>query len=341
MVTRRISLLAGAAISATLGAMSVLTPLQAQALPGAPVADAQVEAWTAMGPQLEPAKTLPGALAIAMGANNPSPKGANEACSLEGENPVVLIHGMTSNAYSSFGAISPVLKAQGRCVYAMNYGYYTPENTGSSATQVLPGFYGYDSLDRSLAQVSEQIEMVKRETGAQKVDLVGWSAGGSLAAAYAKQVGAAGVGTVVSIGGVLHGTTMGGLSNLVEKSQAAGVPADAFIAAIVGPAGNDLLKGSAFMQQMNEGGLEAPGVRYVAISTLYDESATPLEATQFNAGDFENLIIQDGCPSDKVDHLGTPYDDRAIAMVANALGGDVALSCRVEVGPAAGLSSQR
>ncbi len=338
MVIRRISLLA----SATLSALALTTSMQAQALPGAPVPDAQVESWTAMGPQLEPAKTLPGALTIAMGAHHPSPKGANEACDLTaGENPVVLIHGMTSNAYSSFGAISPVIKSQGRCVYAMNYGYYTAEDAGSSATELLPGFYGYGALDRSLAQVSEHIELVKRETGAQKVDLVGWSAGGTLAAAYAKQVGASGVGTVVSIDGVLHGTTMGGLSHLVDQSRAAGVPTDALISATLGPAGNDLLKGSEFMQRMNEGGLEVPGVRYVAISTLYDESATPLEATQFNAGDYQNLVIQDGCPSDKVDHLGTPYDDRAIAMVANALGGDVALTCGLEIGPAAGLSSQR
>ncbi|AZA11714.1 esterase/lipase family protein [Corynebacterium gerontici] len=160
-----------------------------------------------MDQQLEAVRTPPGAIAATK--QHPSPQGANGSCVPKpNENPVVLIHRMTSNLYSTFGAIAPLLEQQGKRVFAMNYGYYGEELHGSSATQLVPGFYGYASLNDSLAQVSRQIDLVKQHTGAQKVDSVSWSVGSSLATAYVKQVCAEGVGTVVSLDGVLRGTTM-------------------------------------------------------------------------------------------------------------------------------------
>ncbi len=303
--------------------------------------EAEVAAWTGMGAPMASSKTLPGAALRALQSPYASPTGANADCvSSPEEPPVVLIHGMTSNSYASFGAIAPALAAQGKCVFAMNYGYYgTDTPAGSSVAGSLPGFFGLGPMQASLEELSGQIEQVKQHTGAEKVDLVGWSEGGALAAAYAK-LQKDDVRTVVSIAGVLRGTTVLGISNLLERADAVGMDTGRVISAGLGPAGNDLLEGSDFMLALRENGIEVPGVRYVAISTLYDEAATPLSATQFSGGEYRNIVVQNECPQDRVDHLGMPYDPRTIAFVQEALGLSVAIPCVKNVGPAAGLRQQ-
>ncbi|WP_164470374.1 esterase/lipase family protein [Corynebacterium pseudopelargi] len=301
-------------------------------------AEAEVAAWTGMDAPMAASKTLPGAALRASTSPYASPMGANHDCeTTSDEPPVVLIHGMTSNSYASFGAIAPALAAQGKCVFALNYGYYgTDAVAGSSVAGSLPGFFGLGPMQASLEEINGQVAQIKAHTGAEKVDLVGWSEGGALAAAYAKQ-DKGDVRTVVSIAGVLRGTTVLGISNLLARGDAMGMDTGRVISAGLGPAGNDLLEESAFMTALKEGGIEVPGVRYVAISTLYDEAATPLSATQFNGGEYRNIVVQHECPQDRVDHLGMPYDPRTIAFVAEALGVPVTVPCVKNVGPAAGL----
>ncbi|MBZ8177364.1 alpha/beta fold hydrolase [Corynebacterium poyangense] len=295
----------------------------------------EVTPWTGMGVQLPAKDNLTAAKLAGTGTINPSPSGANEECTpAPGQNPVVLLHGMASNAYESWSAIAPILKAQGRCVYALNYGAYNHlDGQGSSAIGLLPGFSGMDSLDHNLAEVSQQIDLIRQHTGAQKVDLVGWSQGGTLATAYAKEHGSEAVGTVVSIAGVLRGTSLFGLSNLHKELVEAGVPITTAVDGILGPIGNDLLEGSDFMMRLKDGGIEAKGVHYVAISSLMDEAATPLGNSQYNSGDYRNIVLQEGCPGDLAAHLGMPYDPRSLAYVSNALGGNVPVPCTSTVGP--------
>ncbi|MEJ4112101.1 hypothetical protein ACGE24_00290 [Corynebacterium kroppenstedtii] len=102
---------------------------------------------------------------------------------------------------------------------------------------------------------------------------------------------------------------------------------------IVGPIGNDLMESSDFMMRLKDGGVEVDGVRYTAISSLTDEIATPLGNSQFTSGDYKNIVLQEGCPGDLVDHLGIPFDPRAIDYVINALGRDIPVRCSSSVGP--------
>lgn len=260
-----------------------------------------------------------------------SPAGANEACTpREGENPVILIHGMNSNSYGSFAALSPYLKEQGKCVYAMNYG--ATDGSSEEAGYAIAGtggrLQGLANMDTSVAQVAEHIQQVRENTGAAEVDLVGYSGGGTVAAAYTKSVGGEGVGTVVSLAGVYRGVSAFGWAMIQDALVRKGVPADQAVALAAGHTAVDLLAGSDFLTRLNAGGVEVPGVHYVAISSTYDSTTAPVSNTQFLSYDSHNIVLQDGCAQNHADHLGVPFDTRAMAFVAQALGADVTVPCQ-------------
>src|SRR3954463_16690743 len=75
--------------------------------------------------------------------------------------PVVLVHGTFGNMTDSWQALSPLLKNNGYCVFALNYG-------GSSGNPL----QGYGSIDTSAAQLSTFVNNVLAATGASKVDIV-------------------------------------------------------------------------------------------------------------------------------------------------------------------------
>ncbi|AZA11712.1 esterase/lipase family protein [Corynebacterium gerontici] len=295
-----------------------------------------VAPWTGMGQHREAASSLPQGAARSSIHPYASPPGANVECAHRGQPPVILLHGMSSNAYAAFSQISQALHREGRCVFAINYGYYGADRHSMAGR--LPGFFALAPMEDSLQEVSRHIAMVKEHTGAQEVDLVGWSEGGALAAAYAKRNGGHDVRNVVTLAGVLRGTSALGMSNLEQQLLAAGMHPNVAIDSMLGPAGNDLLAGSAFMNELIDGAVEVPGVHYTAISTLYDEAATPLSATQFSGGDHRNIVLQEGCQADRVDHLGIVYDQRAIAFVLQAVGERAVVPCGENFGPIPGKS---
>lgn len=301
-----------------------------------PTAKGEVLAWTGMGEHVEPTDNIVSSMATQAKYTNPSPINTNVACTpAPGENPVIFIHGMAANFYQSFASFAPYMVDQGKCVYGMNYGAFNGDEgtEGSSLVGSVPGAAALAPMESCLAQVSEQIERVKQNTGAAEVDLVGYSEGGSLAVAYAKQVQGQGVGTIVTLAGVLRGTSMLGLSNAANGLENAGSSVNPAVGKIMGPGAADLLEHSDFMVKLREGGLEVPGVRYVAISTLFDEAATPLSNTQFSSGDHQNIVLQEGCVQDRSDHLGITFSPRAYALTANALGRQVEAPCVGMAGP--------
>ncbi|WP_151529564.1 MULTISPECIES: triacylglycerol lipase [Corynebacterium] len=258
---------------------------------------------------------------------NPSvmPEGVNTGCvPQEGQNPVVLLHGMNSNPYGSFAALGPALAVDGRCVYAPAYGKY---DGPLPVTSNVEGVYGLKPASESLAEVAADIEAVKAHTGAKKVDIVGYSLGGTLASMYAKQVGSEGVGTVITLGGAIHGTNLLGIARYAQEANAAGIPVYPAIDRIFGEVAKDLLAGSDAMNALAEGGIEVEGVRYVSISSRTDTVVTPMANSQFDGPNSTALVLQDGCSQDLASHLGLPYSPRAISLTRRALGADVDIAC--------------
>jgi triacylglycerol esterase/lipase EstA (alpha/beta hydrolase family) len=243
-----------------------------------------------------------------------SPPGANVACrpSAAHPYPVVLVEGTFASMYNSFGALSPDLVNNGYCVYAFNYGQTLP----------LTGIYAMGDIRSSAAQLSAEVNHVLSQTGASKVDLVGWSQGGMMPRYYLDDLGgAAKVSELVGLAPSNYGTTLDGITNLLADLGVLGV--DTALLSVTCPACSQQLQGSSFLTSLDQAPT-APGVKYVVIETKADEVVTPYQNAFLPAGpNVQNITLQDQCPQDSSDHLSIPYDSNALQDVINALGPDV------------------
>lgn len=239
-----------------------------------------------------------------------SPPGANEwSCkpSAAHPRPVVLVHGTFADMSNSWQAISPLLKNNGYCVFALNYGDYN----GSGAI----GVYGVDDIPTSAAELNAFVDKVRAATGAAEVDLVGHSQGGMMPRYYLKNLGgAAEVHTLVGLSPSNHGTTLDGLFILSNFFPGA----NQFTGALC-PACEQQRVDSAFITNLNSGGETVPGVEYTVIQTRYDQVVTPYTSAFLSGSNVRNVLLQNQCILDLGDHLSMPYDHIVGADVLTAL----------------------
>ena len=240
------------------------------------------------------------ALPASAHAATPPPPGANDwSCrpSPVRPTPVVLVHGTAESMLDNWLALSPALKAQGYCVFALNYGSYL----GSGVL----GVYGIGPIASSALELKAFVDRVLQATGAAKVSLVGHSQGGMMPRQYIKFDGGSGkVDDLVALSPSNHGTTNPlaaplGLACPACKEQAAGSP---------------------FLQNLNAGD-ETPGsVSYTQVVTRLDEVVTPYTSGYLAPGpNTTNVTVQDRCPLDLSEHLKISYDPVAIQWVKDAL----------------------
>jgi len=238
------------------------------------------------------------------------PPGANDwSCrpSAAHPRPVVLVHGTFADMSNSWQAISPLLKNNGYCVFALNYGDYN----GSGAI----GVYGVDDIPTSAQELGAFVDKVLAATGAAEVDLVGHSQGGMMPRYYLKYLGgAAEVHTLVGLSPSNHGTTLDGLFVLSNFFPGA----NQFTGALC-PACEQQRAGSAFIATLNAGGETVPGVDYTVIQTRYDQVVTPYTSAFLSGSSVRNIVLQNQCILDLGDHLSMPYDHIVGADVLTAL----------------------
>jgi triacylglycerol esterase/lipase EstA (alpha/beta hydrolase family) len=250
-----------------------------------------------------------GALLVAppaTGAVDVSPPGANDwTCrpSADKPHPVVLVHGTFEDMLKNWSTLAPVLRSEGYCVFALNY--------GDNAT---------GPIAESAAELGVFVDAVLRATGARKVDVVGHSQGGMMPRYWMRFLGGAKkVDDLVGIVPSNHGTqglivpAPGGLA-----TTASGVDNPAC------PACQEQMAGSAFLQTLNEGGDTLRGPSYTVITTRYDEVVTPYHS-QFLDGparQVTNILIQDLCPLNPIEHDQTPNDPVVHQLVVHALAQD-------------------
>ncbi|MDE8588296.1 esterase/lipase family protein [Arthrobacter sp. NQ4] len=234
-----------------------------------------------------------------------SPPGANDwSCKPSAEHPypVVLVPGTFESMEKNWSTLSPVLKSQGYCVFALNYG----------ATN---GVYATAPVKDSANELAPFVDAVRSATGAKQVDLVGHSQGGMMPRYYMGFLGGAKyVHQLVGIAPSNHGTEGVILPppDLVPTPDytAAGCAACA-----------DQQAGSPFMKELNAIGDTVAGPAYTVISTTHDEVVIPYNS-QFLSGSARqvtNITIQDKCPADVIEHDQTPNDPVVHQLVANAL----------------------
>ena len=79
------------------------------------------------------------------------------------------------------------------------------------------------------------------------------------------------------------------------------------------------LADSPFMTKLNKGPDTVPGPRYVVLGTKYDDIATPYDSVFLKGPNVTNILLQDVCNLDYIDHLAASYDSIALHLVLNAL----------------------
>lgn len=236
-----------------------------------------------------------------------SPPGANDwSCKPSAAHPypVVLVPGTFENMAKNWATMSPALKSQGYCVFALNYG----ATNGVDAT---------GPVADSARQLAPFVDKVLASTGARKVDLVGHSQGGMMPRYYLGFLGGADkVNHLVGIAPSNHGTR-----GLITPTPDA-VPPATSVGGSNCQACADQQAGSPFLTELNSIGDTVPGPAYTVISTTHDEVVTPYPS-QFLAGparQVTNITIQDKCPADVIDHDQAPNDSVTQRLVSDALG---------------------
>lgn len=245
-----------------------------------------------------------------------SPPGANDyTCkpSAAHPRPVVLVHGLTGNKNTNWQTMSPLLKNEGYCVFALTYG-----NAG--LTFPFDQFGGLNAMEDSAAQLGTFIDGVLAATGASKVDIVGHSEGTVVPNYYAKYLGGASkIDQYVSIAPIWNGTNLLGLGTISQIGSPFGLTA--LVNAVLQPffaSGPQLLTGSAFMAKQRAGGTPiVPGIRYTNFVTKYDQLVIPY--TSGVEPGMTNIEIQKACPIDYSEHFQIVASPTTAQLLLNTL----------------------
>ncbi|MBF6435107.1 esterase/lipase family protein [Nocardia cyriacigeorgica] len=287
---------------------------------GAPASRSMVAA----GPGPEATAAL-AAFAYGLLHPNAAPPGANDwNCrpTPQHPRPVVLMHGSWMNAYDSFAYLSPRLARAGFCVFALNYGQLGVLE-GGGLGPLMPGRNAVGPMAQSARQLADFVDRVLGETGAESVDIVAHSQGGTVAAHYLKfEGGDTDVDRLITLGATYHGTSLLGIAALGRAINDLGLDILGFNQLFVGPANIEQVIGSPFLHALNVGGDTVAGVDYTVIASRWDEIVNPYDLTFLRPGPgatVANLTLQDGCEQDLSDHLTMMYSPRAMSMVLRAL----------------------
>lgn len=250
---------------------------------------------------------FPAGVAASLARPGSSPPGANDwTCrpSAAHPEPVVLVHGTVENMALNWNALSPKLKNEGYCVFALDYG-------GVVAGQ----FRGVDPVAQSAQELSVFVDRVLAATGAAEVDIVGHSQGGMMPRYYINLLGGdQKVDKLVGLVPSNHGTTLLGIATLGNLIPGAPAAVGAVCASC-----RDQMVGSPFNATLAASGDTRPGVTYTVITTRYDEVVTPYTSAFLAGPNVTNITVQDGCFLNGSEHLSITYDRRALAYVSNAL----------------------
>lgn len=219
--------------------------------------------------------------------------------------PVILVHGTDSTAYSDWAGLAPVLAAAGYCTYALNYGESPDGST-----------YGYSDIRDSAAELEQFTQSVLASTGAAAVDLIGYSQGAAVTRYYTNRLGGAdAVNKWIGIASPTYGGTAYGVTPALQAVPSA----TKLVSAEFGPALVQMMQGSEFLTELNSGGDTVTDVEYTSIATEVDEVIQPYTNALMRDSGARNIVVQDVCPENKVAHFAFTYDPTTIALVLAAL----------------------
>ncbi len=247
--------------------------------------------------------------------------GANNGCKPSSAHPypVVLVHATLADEGSNWVTLAPLLANNGYCVYALNYG----ETAASLPIWLVTEgrIDGLGHIERSAEELKSFVSYVLSKTGASKVDLVGHSQGGMMPNYYIKYLGGASkVNELIGLAPSNHGTTLSGITELLEVFPFASEFTTGLLEFLGAPALPEQEEASAFMKKLfGSGEPLSSEVRYVVIETSHDEVVTPYTNAFLHGSNVTDITIQSQCPSDPVAHIGMFDDSPALQNVLNQL----------------------
>jgi triacylglycerol esterase/lipase EstA (alpha/beta hydrolase family) len=160
---------------------------------------------------------------------------------------------------------------------------------------------GYGDFDDQAAVLDRAVAA----KGAASVDVIGYSDGGIVVRTWVKDKGGAGKARrVVTLSSPHHGTDLAGLGGSLGGDACP-------------TACQEVLPGSAFLNRLNAGDETPAGPQWVSIWTTNDQVVTPPASARLDGA--LDLVVQDFCPADPVDHGGMPADPVVQQIVAQEL----------------------
>lgn len=274
---------------------------------------------TAGGPHHVPASFLDGLRAEVQNPLGELPSTNDWDCQLTPERPrpVILVHGTFLNRQDSWGYMAPALANEGYCVYALTYGAHP------QAPWPLSALGGTRPMEEGAAELADFVDRVRAATGADKVDLLGYSQGTIMPAVYVNELGGhEHVENYIGLGSVWRGSTAFFLSTIFDGLGQVGLrdAVESFVHTVGCGACNQVLAGSEFFHDLwADGTPYHPEVRYTNIVTRYDEVVTPYTSGIVEAPNAVNHVVQDHCEYDFSEHVSIAASPVSRDLVLNAL----------------------
>jgi triacylglycerol esterase/lipase EstA (alpha/beta hydrolase family) len=224
------------------------------------------------------------AAVAAVAALGGSGRGAPAAVRRVGEVPVLVVPGYNGTA-ASVGTLAARVRATGREVEVVE----------------LP-----DRGTRDLRTSAEALGAAVDRTGAARVDLVGYSAGGVVIRLWlAEPVRALRARRVVLLGSPNHGTELAGAAAALDPGMCGSIC--------------QMAPGSGLLAELNRGDETPPGPRFFSIWTALDQTVVPPATATLDGA--TNIRVQDVCPSARLGHGDLVTSPLALGLVVEALEG--------------------
>jgi triacylglycerol esterase/lipase EstA (alpha/beta hydrolase family) len=229
-------------------------------------------------------------------------------------NPVVLVHGLLATMGDNWATMSPLLKNNGFCVFALTYGRHDG----------MKYFGGLTQMQGSAVELDALVKRVLQSTGAQKIDLVGHSEGTVMPRWWMSFMGGAKlVDRYVMLTPLWDGTKLAGSDVLLAAGKSLSPDAEATFGAGFDAAGcgscPQFVHGSQYLADVDKVGKALGDVRYTNIVTKYDELVIPYTSGILDAPRVKNFVLQDVCAKDYSEHAAVAYDPMAAQLMLNAL----------------------
>jgi triacylglycerol esterase/lipase EstA (alpha/beta hydrolase family) len=201
-----------------------------------------------------------------------------------GEVPVLVVPGY-NGAAASVGTLAARLRAAGRMVVVVE----------------LP-----DRGTRDLRASARGLARAVDRTGAARVDLVGYSAGGvAIRLLLTDPVRALRARRVVLLGTPNHGTELAGAAAALDPGLCGSIC--------------QLAPGSGLLAELNRGDETPPGPQFFSIWTALDQTVVPPATAVLDGA--ANIRVQDVCPSARLGHGDLVSSPLALGLVVEALTG--------------------